>query len=51
MLFQLPICHQNKREEVRFYPTISLYIYLLSVFIMRVLFMFSHVLVSYVFMF
>ena len=28
MLFQLPICHQNKGEEVRFYSDIAMYIYL-----------------------
>ena len=36
MLFQLPIHHQNKSKEVRFYSAISTYIllrYLLSVFV------------------
>ena len=51
MLFQLPIYHQNKDEEVRFSSTISLYIYLCYMYLLCALFMFSYVLVSYVFMF
>ena len=36
MFFQLPIDHQNKGKEVRFYSAVSTYIflhYLLSVFV------------------
>ena len=36
MLFQLPIYHQNKGEEVRFYSTISMYIYLCYLYLLCV---------------
>ena len=39
MLFQLPIYHQNKGEEVRFSSTISLYIYLCYLYLLCVFYL------------
>ena len=35
MLFQLPIYHQNKGTEFRFYSAISMYIYLCYLYYVR----------------
>ena len=52
MLFQLPIYHKNKVEEVRFFfHYFSVYLFVLSIIIMCALLMFRYVLVSYAFMF